>query len=154
MTEESADQLLDARKKAMDYLARREYGRAELFEKLLRSGFSEAVAEAAVAQLVLDKLQSDARFVEAFVAARVGQGKGPQLIRADLRARGIDDEQITTGLEACGCDWAAAARAEHRKKFGAGPAADFRERARQMRFLQLRGFNTEQIQAAVSTRTE
>ena len=38
----------DARKKAMDYLARREHGRAELVNKLNRFGFAADTAEAAV----------------------------------------------------------------------------------------------------------
>ena len=51
---------IEARKKAMDYLARREHGRTELIEKLIRFGFDADVADDAAAQLVEDNLQSDA----------------------------------------------------------------------------------------------
>ena len=64
---------IEARKKAMDYLARREHGRGELLDKLTRFGFDPAVADDAVAQLVDDGLQSDARFAEAFVRSRINQ---------------------------------------------------------------------------------
>jgi regulatory protein len=141
---------LEARKKAMDYLARREHGRAELIDKLSRFGFAEDTAVAAVTELVADRLQSDARFVETFIASRISQGKGPQRIRADLREREISDALIAQGIEAAGHDWSAAACEVRRKKFGIDRPADFNEKARQMRFLQSRGFESDQIQAAVS----
>jgi len=150
MTDDRFDSPLEARKKAMDYLARREHGRSELLDKLTRFGFDADIADAAVAQLVADKLQSDERFVETFIAARVSQGKGPQRIRAELRERDIGDALIARGLSASGQDWYAAASAARQKKFGSRRPADFKEKARQMRFLQSRGFDSDQIQAAVS----
>lgn len=140
----------DARKKAMDYLARREHGREELINKLLRAGFGPELADATVARLVDDGLQSDARFVEAYIASRINQGKGPLRIRADLRERGIDDAAISDGLDAADHDWFTAAIEVRKKKFGACGPVDFQEKARMMRFLQSRGFDTDQIQAAVS----
>lgn len=151
MTEEERfSDPIEARKKAMDYLARREHGRAELIAKLGRFGFDEGTADDAVAQLVDDNLQSDSRFVEAFVASRISQGKGPLKIRADLRERGIDSNSISQGLDSADCDWFLAAADVRQKKFGGGHPRDFDEKARQMRFLQSRGFDTDQIQAAVS----
>ena len=150
MTEDRFDNPLEARKKAMDYLARREHGRSELIGKLVRFGFDEDTADAAVAQLVADNLQSDTRFVETFIASRISQGKGPQRIRADLRERDIGDALITQGLKAAAHDWYAAASEVRQKKFGSGRPVDFNEKARQMRFLQSRGFDSDQIQAAVS----
>jgi regulatory protein len=150
----AGDYTFDARKKAMDYLARREHGHEELVNKLRRSGFAPEIADEAVARLVADGLQSDARFVEAFIAARINQGKGPLKISADLRERGIADAAIAQGIGAADHDWSAAAIEVRRKKFGTRRPADFRDKARQMRFLQSRGFDTDQIQAAVSAPTE
>ena len=42
------------------------------------------------------------------------------------------------------------AREVREKKFGQEYPTDFNEKARQMRFLQSRGFDTDHIQAAVS----
>ena len=150
----AGDKPVEARKKAMDFLARREHGRAELISKLCRSGFEPDIADEAVAGLVADGLQSDARFVEAMVAARINQGKGPLRISADLRESGIADAEIARGLEAAGHDWCTAAIEVRQKKFGGRRPADFKEKARQMRFLQSRGFDADQIQAAVSAPTE
>jgi regulatory protein len=141
---------VEARKKAMDYLARREHGRSELIDKLSRFGFDADVADNAIAQLVEDNLQSDTRYTEAFITSRINQGKGPVKIRAELRERGIAGSIVDHGLEATGQDWYQAACEVRQKKFGAELPADFNEKARQMRFLQSRGFDTDQIQSAVS----
>jgi regulatory protein len=150
MTDDKFSNPTEARKKAMDYLARREHGRAELINKLTKFGFEAATADDAVAQLVEDNLQSDQRFVELFIASRISQGKGPIKIRTDLRERDIGGGIVDIGLEDSDQDWYASARAVREKKFGLERPSDFNEKARQMRFLQSRGFDTDQIQAAVS----
>jgi len=141
---------VEARKKAMDYLARREHGRSELLEKVTRFGFDADVADDAVAQLVEDGLQSDVRFADAFVRSRINQGKGPAKIRADLREKGVNDGVTEDGIRDAEQDWHALAVEVRLKKFGAERPAEFKEKARQMRFLQSRGFDQDQIQAAVS----
>jgi len=142
---------LEARKKAMDFLARREYGQTELIRKLGDKGFERDVAEQAVAQLTADGLQSDQRFADSFVQSRINQGKGPLRIHADLGQRGIATGLIDEILEAAGEDWYALAKETRAKKFGRSRPVEFPEKARQMRFLQYRGFEPDQIQAAVSS---
>ena len=139
---------VEARKKAMDFLARREYGRQELTAKLAAAGFDEQVAASAVAQLARDGLQDDRRYVENFIQSRVHQGKGPVRIRVELGQRGIEAVLIEEMLEDSGEDWRALARSVRQRKFGAAQPRDFREKARQMRFLQYRGFEQAEIQAA------
>ena len=150
MTDDKFSDPNEARKKAMDYLARREHGRTELIDKLTRFGFDEDVADDAVARLVEDNLQSDERYVEAFVTSRINQGKGPVRIRAELRERGIAGSVVELALENADQDWYESARHVREKKFGTERPKDFSEKARQMRFLQARGFDTDQIQSAVS----
>ena len=145
---------LEARKKAMDYLARREHSRAELCRKMGKAGFDPSVALDAIEQLQKDGLQSDRRFVEAFVQSRISQGKGPMRIRADLSQRGIHDSMIQEVLGELEQDWFALARETRQKKYGASAPLEFKEKARQMRFLQYRGFEPEHIQAAVSAHDE
>jgi regulatory protein len=154
MSEDKFSDPIAARKKAMDYLARREHGRTELLAKLEKAGFDANIADDAVAQLVDDGLQSDTRFVEAFVRSRVGQGKGPARIRAELREHGVSESLVAAGLEAAGEDWSALAREVRLKKFGSAPPMDFKDKARQMRFLQSRGFDMDDIQSAVSAAPE
>ena len=140
---------LEARKKAMDFLARREYGQTELIRKLADKEFARGIAEEAVLKLTGEGLQSDQRFAESFVQSRLNQGKGPVRIRLDLGQRGINDAAIEMALEALDADWYELAREIRYKKFGRIKPADFREKAKQMRFLQYRGFEPDHIQVAV-----
>jgi len=145
------DAAIEARKKAMDLLARREHARAELEQKLASAGFDAEVAEEAVQRLVDEGLQSDRRFVESFVQSRIRQGKGPVRIHADLGQQGISAGLVDEALEAAGADWYELAREARVKKFGRSLPLEFKDKARQMRFLQYRGFEPDQIQAAVSS---
>lgn len=117
--------------------------------KLTQRGYSEQVIEAALDRLRGAGLQSDERFAEAFLANRIERGKGPVLIRAHLRERGVDEAVVERAFEGADVDWAAQALAVHARRFGEGIPADFEDKARRMRFLNARGFTGEQIRAAM-----
>ena len=140
----------EARKKAMDYLARREYGRRELEQKLIAAGFAAGTAYDVVHKLTGEGLQDDRRFIENFVQSRINQGKGPIRIRQELGERGVNDGMIDEVLDDVAEDWFALARSVRDKKFGPGLPGEFKVKARQMRFLQYRGFESSHVQAAVS----
>jgi len=134
---------------ALALLAGREFGRLELARRLARRGYPRAVVEATIDGLADEGWLSEARFVEQFIRQHVGRGQGPVRIRAELRERGVGDDQIGAALEACGVDWGVLALQTRRRRFGATPPGDHRERARQARFLQYRGFSAEQVRAAL-----
>jgi len=138
----------EVRKKAMDFLARREYGQSELIKKLADKGFDRRIAEQAVVRLTEEGLQSDQRFAENFVQSRISQGKGPVRIRLDLSQRGIGDAAIEIAIDDASADWYELARQIRIRKFGASQPGDFKDKARQMRFLQYRGFEQDHIQSA------
>jgi regulatory protein len=138
----------EIRKKAMDFLARREYGLDELARKMADKGYKRSIVDDELLRLAEEGLQSDTRFADSFVQSRINQGKGPVRIRADLGQRGIPDGIIEGALEEAACDWFELAREERVKKFGEAAPEDFKEKARQMRFLQYRGFEQDHIQSA------
>lgn len=140
----------EARRKAMDCLARREYGRRELEQKLIAAGFESATAAHAVDKLQSEGLQDDSRFVESFVQSRINQGKGPVRIRKELGERSVSAALVDEALHAVAGHWFELARQVRAKKFGPDLPRDFADKARQMRFLQYRGFETDHIQAALS----
>ncbi len=150
---ESADPVeltaADCRRAAMDLLARREHSRVELGRKLSRKGFPAELSEPVLDQLAADRLLDESRFVESFVSSRVRRGQGPVRIGAELRQRGVAEETGDQGVAGADVDWVARARETHRAKFGDAPPVDYREWARQARFLQYRGFTTAQIRAAL-----
>lgn len=134
---------------ALDLLARREHSRRELTRKLGGRGFPDDVIAPALDDLERSGALVEARFTESFVHSRVAKGQGPARIRAELAQRGVADEQIDGALHEAGVDWRETIRAVRRKRFGPELPRDYRERARQARFLEYRGFGSADIRAAL-----
>lgn len=135
--------------KAMDYLARREHSQAELRWKLRSRGYEESAIEEALDQLMARELQSDERFTEAFVQSRYQRGHGPCKIRLELSQKGVHDALVDQIINQAVFDWFDLARSVYRKKYRDRVCSDYQERAKRSRFLQQRGFSSEQIQCAI-----
>lgn len=133
----------------MDLLARRDHSRLELDRKLTERGFERAVVEHVLEDLIRDQLLEEDRFVESFIRGRLRKGQGPVRIRGELAQRGIDEASVNMALAEADCDWIALAAQVRIKRFGESAPGDFKERARQAKFLQYRGFESEQIRAAL-----
>jgi regulatory protein len=140
----------ELRQRAIGLLARREHSRRELQQKLHQRGAAGEDIEQLLDVLQGEGLQSEQRFAESFVRSRIERGLGPQRIQAELRERGVDDELIGEALAGADVDWSQQAHQVRHKRFGSAPPEDAREQARQMRFLQYRGFNGEQIRYAMN----
>jgi regulatory protein len=143
-----------ARHAAMKLLARREHSRLELERKLGARAFAPEAIETALDELERDGLLSAGRFTESFVRARIDRGRGPVRIRAELAERGIAEAEYRDFLAADAVDWSALARRALVKRFGAGPPADFADRARRARFLSYRGFDASHIDSALDLDAE
>ena len=135
--------------KAVASLARREHTAHELKQKLERSGIAKHLAVEIISDLQGQGLVSDQRFAESFIRYRSGRGYGPQRIELELNEKGVERSLISLAIECSECDWIRLARDVRTKKFGAGQPADYRERARQARFLQYRGFTGDQIRTTL-----
>ncbi|MCA8084053.1 recombination regulator RecX [Burkholderia cenocepacia] len=129
--------------RALGYLSRREYSRAELARKL-----APYVDEGESIEPVLDALEqegwlSDARFAESLVhrrASRVGVAR----IVSELKRHAVGEslvEEVNAQLRETELT---RAQAVWRKKFGALPQTPA-ERAKQARFLAARGFSSATI---------
>ena len=128
----------------MNLLARREHSTQELRDKLLTRGFEDDEIVPALQTLSREGLLSDERFTESFIHSRMERGSGPVKIRAELRQRGVADEIITNWLDERDRVWLERAESVRCKKFGSALPVDYKEKARQARFLQYRGFSAEQ----------
>jgi regulatory protein len=152
---------LSLRARALQYLARREYSRAELRGKLLPhiqadADFEQAFDSSGHVNLdaLLDDLTargwlSDARAATQFVHAKRSRF-GTQRITHELRQKGIAEELISAALPALKESELAAARDVWQRKFGIAPRDD-KEKARQMRFMQSRGFGFDVIFKVLKT---
>jgi len=137
------------RNKALDLLSRREHSVAELRAKLVVRDFDPDAIDVAIDTLVCEGLISDDRFASVFIASRVRKGQGPIRIRGELKQRGVADDLIALHLEQADTDWVELARGVRDRKYGSNRSSEYRDRARQSRFLQYRGFSGEQIRAAL-----
>ncbi|MBN8734908.1 MAG: regulatory protein RecX [Xanthomonadales bacterium] len=126
--------------RALGMLARREYSQRELRARLEHAGCDGDESTDALKRLHDQHYQDDHRFGEMIVRARVGQGYGPDRIRAELRSHGLADAAIRALLDAADADWLALARAQLRKKYGTRPVAGHAERGKRAAFLLRRGF--------------
>jgi|TARA_B110000438_G_scaffold35649_1_gene35375 regulatory protein len=138
-----------ARKKGMDFLALREYGYEELITKLQVKGYNHKASTQALEGLKRDGLQDDMRFAESFCRSRYKQGKGPLKIIFELKNKKLPRKIIDHALDDLDVDWFELAKEARLKKFGTMPVSDFKEKSRQMRFLQSRGFDADSISAAL-----
>lgn len=130
---------LSLRVRAMRYLARREHSRAELHGKLLPH-----VQEGEDLDAVLDELEkrnwlSDARAATQWVDAKRGRF-GTQRIAHELRQKGIAENLIADAMPQLKETELESASGVWQRKFGVVPQ-DAKEKARQIRFLQSRGFS-------------
>lgn len=135
--------------RAVGLLARREHSRQELYYKLTGRGLDATMVGAVLDDLAEQNLQSDQRYAHSYVHSRVERGFGPLHIRAELQARGVDAQLIADALAEGAVDWTQCARAARDKRFGMTAPDDRKERARQTRFLQQRGYTFEQIHYAL-----
>jgi regulatory protein len=131
----------------MDLLARREHSRLELERKLVARSFDESLVVAVLDELENDGLLSAERFTQSFVESRYAHGQGPIRIEKELAERGI--ESARRYLDDERFDWNTLARESRIKRFGRRMPDDFADKARQVRFLEYRGFSRDQIRYAL-----
>lgn len=131
------------RVRAMQALARREYSRAELHARLLPHAGETDDVDAVLDDLVRRGWLSDARALEQTVRSK-RERFGTQRIAHELRQKGISDELISAVIPELKQGELEAAREVWQRKF-ASPPQDAKEKARQMRFLQSRGFSMDVI---------
>lgn len=133
----------ELRARALRLLARREHSRAELRRKLAKH-----VEEGFDLEVLLDDFTqrgwlSEERFIEQAVRAK-SRRFGPLKIAHHLRERGIGEAGIANGIAMAKAGEADALASVWRSRFARMPA-DAAERARQIRFLQGRGFPLEAV---------
>ena len=138
------------RKKAMDYLSRREHSRYELYKKISTHNFNKDLINQELDLLIRDGLLSDERFVEAFIHSRKKNGKGPLKISAELQQRGADESLINKYIEEIeNSEWLDSAKQVVEKKLGNNQQLDYDNQLKMMKFLNNRGFTIDQVKLTI-----
>ena len=135
------------RERALRLLARREHSRAELARKLAAHAQARDDLEVLLEDLSRRMLLSDERYAESRAHA-LSRKYGAARIAHELRAKGLDKELADRASKPARVTEVERARDVWRRKFRVAPKTR-EERARQMRFLQSRGFSFDAIRAVV-----
>ena len=156
---------------AFYYLGRREHSRKELREKLLAKECDADAVEALLQEFIEEGYQSEERMTTALIKDSIGKKHGTIRIYQTLKKHGLTTiksaSQINTWIEEHSdffnyllindveeetqtaaiteenyeVDWLAQAVEARVRKYGDSIPTDPKEKARQLRFLQYRGFD-------------
>ncbi len=128
------------------FLTQREYSSLKIEQKLIDHGFQETDIKPVLKELSLEGILNDRRFAENYIRYRQSQGFGPLRIHEELKAKGLSKEMIEDHLNITDNAWLAEVNKVWQKRFRGKPPSSLKERGKQFRFLQYRGFTQEQIE--------
>ena len=148
----SLEEAVKARASALRWLARREYAGQEMRARLLASGYSEYLVEQTLSELTDERYLSDERYIEMLLRTRVQSCFGPIRVYKDAAKFGLEDI-MQRQVEESALDWREIASTAHNKRYRGDRPRDYNEWCKQARFLQSRGFNTDQVRFVLGDAT-
>ena len=149
---------------AFYYLSRREYGKAELKQKLLDKEQDPDKIDALLDEFEEKGYQSDYRTTLMLIRENIRKGRGRGRIKQEFYRKKIampgnidelidmanaESEEFSEFIDDSaenlveGIDWLKLAVSARTKKYGDDVPTEQKDKARQLRFLQYRGFNTD-----------
>lgn len=137
---------------AFAVLTRKEYSKKDLIEKLCLYAEDREEVLILVDELSRENYQSDQRVAEMTVRSQIRKGKGPNRIKLALNAKSIDKALAKNDMDEI--DWYEQAYMLKVKKYGTEVAIDAKMKAKQIRFLQYRGFEMDAIMKAIRKRED
>ncbi len=156
---------------AFYYLSRREYGKAELKQKLLDKEQDPDQIDALLDEFAEKGYQSDYRTILMLIRENIRKGRGRGRIKQEFYHKKIampsnidelidmannESDEFSEFVEDSadtlidGVDWLKLAVVARTKKYGDDIPIEQKDKARQLRFLQYRGFNTDICFAALN----
>lgn len=156
---------------AFYYLSRREYGKAELKQKLLDKEQDPDKIDALLDEFAEKGYQSDYRTTIMLIRENIRKGRGRARIKQEFYHKKItmpgnidelidmanaESEEFSEFIDDSaenlveGVDWLKLAVTARTKKYGDDIPIEQKDKAKQLRFLQYRGFNTDICFAALN----
>lgn len=145
---------LSSKEAAIQLLSRRDHGEYELYQKLAQKGYSEEDIQQAVNFCLDHNYLDDLRYAKSQIRQHVYKGHGERRIKQELNQKRVAESVIERALKEEPQDWFELAKQAADKKFKGTKAKDQKEYAKQVRFLQYRGYSFEQISYALSFEDE
>ena len=139
---------------AVRYLARRDYSRHELLQKLAAKAFGKTEIEHVLDHLAEHGYQSDERFTEMYIRTRLNAGDGPFKIKIALRQKGICDSLALAVIDRMGVDWLEQAQRLKERRFGETTHQTPSDLAKQQRYFRNKGYYQEHISQTLMVNAE
>lgn len=132
---------------AFAMLARREHSQKEMRTKLISYGADKADVDALLAELSERNYQSDERMSGVLLRESLRKGQGKRRLQHTLKKHNISADMLEEEL--ADVDWLVEAVRLRCKRFGEELPIDQKQKARQLRFLQYRGFGADVCYKAI-----
>ncbi|CAH0524603.1 recombination regulator RecX [Vibrio hippocampi] len=141
---------LSVKEAAIALLSRRDHGEYELQQKLQLKGYDDTEIDSAIIFCKECNYLDDLRYAKSQVRQHIYKGHGERRIRQELNQKRVTESVVDTAMAEEATDWFELAKLTAEKKFKAGKAKEPKEYAKQVRFLQYRGYSFEQISYALN----
>lgn len=135
---------------AVSLLARRDYASGELARTLSKMTENREKIDKALSRLVECGYLDDNRLITHMIDKHVRKKHGPARIKQEIRQKGFSPELVEQMLEKVDVDWYAMARELKVSKFDDAVASEAKEKNKQIRYLQYKGFSMDMIFEALS----
>ena len=135
---------------AVSLLARRDYASGESARTLSKMTENREKIDKALSRLVECGYLDDNRLITHMIDKHVRKKHGPARIKQEIRQKGFSPELVEQMLEKVDVDWYAMARELKVSKFGDAVASEAKEKNKQIRYLQYKGFSMDMIFEALS----
>lgn len=139
---------------ALSLLSHREHASKELAKKLKIKGHTEEEIALTIELLQEINYLNDERFAEIFVRSRISKPLGANRILQELIQKGVNSTLAKETVNNAEADWFELAKQLKERRFGEEITSDFKEKGKQSRYLQYRGFNFDEIKYALSPKDE
>ncbi|HGM7842361.1 TPA: regulatory protein RecX [Serratia marcescens] len=135
---------------AVSLLAKKNYASGEMHRQLSRLTESMGDLTRVLRRLTDNHALDDARLLAYLLEKHVKKLHGPTRIKQELRQKGFPAPLIEQGIDNGDIDWYQLAKEARIKKFGDALPADPKEKNKQIRHLQYKGFTMDMIFEALS----
>nr|WP_242526869.1 regulatory protein RecX [Serratia ureilytica] len=135
---------------AVSLLAKKNYASGEMHRQLSRLTESTGDLTRVLRRLTDNHALDDARLLAYLLEKHVKKLHGPTRIKQELRQKGFPAPLIEQGIDNGDIDWYQLAKEARIKKFGDALPADPKEKNKQIRHLQYKGFTMDMIFEALS----
>jgi len=136
---------------SVDLLSRREHSYKELMNKLKLREHSENEITPVLEYLIEKDYLSEERFAECLFRTRMNKGYGWRSIKSELAQKGVCSSIIIELNKNQQIDWYLQAELAYNKRFGESDIKDQKDKAKRIRFMQYRGFSSDEIMPLVKS---